>query len=217
MQNDLDLQRDVMTELKWLPSVDAAQIGVSTQGGVVTLTGQVAHYAEKVAAENATKSVYGVKGLANDIVVQPPESGCRSDTDIAFAALSALKWDYAVPEDAVKAVVRDGWITLEGTLDWQYQKESAQRCVQDMVGVVGVSNVIEIKNVAKSADVKHKIEESFRRHADLDARRINVDTFEGKVTLTGTVSSWSEKDQARSAAWHARGVNAIDDQLLVVP
>jgi osmotically-inducible protein OsmY len=217
MKTDSQVQSDVQTELKWQPSLSAAQIGVAAKDGVVTLSGQVDHYTDKTAAEHAAKNVYGVKAVANEIVVELPGSGKRTDADIAAAAVSALKWDFQVPENHVKVVVKDGWVTLEGTVDWQYQKDAAQRCVRYLTGVLVVTNSIGIKPRATSAGVKGKIEDAFRRHADLDARRIGVETTNGTVTLTGTVSTWSERYEAETAAWASPGVTCVDDQLVVVP
>ena len=217
MKTNLQLQSDVQTELKWQPSVNSAEIGVAAKDGVVTLTGQVAHYTEKTAAADTAKGVYGVKAVANDISVELPGSSRRTDADIAAAALSAMKWDFEVPEDKVKVVVRDGRVTLEGTVEWQYQKDAAERCVRYLMGVLVMTNSIGIKPRATVAGVKGKIEDAFRRHAHLDARRIAVETLDGTVTLSGTVSSWSERDDAESAAWAAPGVNCVDDQLVVVP
>ena len=217
MKTDSELQGDVLAELKWWPSVNAAHIGVAAKDGVVTLTGQVTHYTEKTAAEASAKGVYGVKGIANDIEVEPPGSSKRTDQDIAEAALSALKWDFQVPGDKVKVVVKKGWVTLEGTVDWQYQKDAAARCVHYLMGVTRVSNQIAIKPTAKWIDVKNKIEDAFRRNADLEARRITVNTHDGKVTLTGSVSSWSERNEAVSASWAAPGVTSVKDNLTVMP
>ncbi len=158
-----------------------------------------------------------VKGIANDIEVEPPGSSKRTDQDIAEAALSALKWDFQVPGDKVKVVVKKGWVTLEGTVDWQYQKDAATRCVHYLMGVIGVSNQIAIKPTAKWIDVNNKIEDAFRRNADLEARRITVNTHDGKVTLTGSVSSWSERNEAVSASWAAPGVTSVKDNLTVMP
>jgi osmotically-inducible protein OsmY len=190
---------------------------VAAKDGVVTLTGQVAHYAQKAAAEDAAKRIYGVKAVANDIEIELPGSSLRTDADIAAAALSALKWDYEVPDDRIKVTVRDGWVTLEGTVDWQYQEDAAERCVQYLMGVKGVTNSIVIKTKPTPEGVKVKIEDAFKRNADLDARRITVNTYNGKVTLSGSVSSWSERDEAESAAWAAPGVTSVDDQLVVMP
>ncbi len=217
MKTDSELKSDVQAELEWQPTVDAAHIGVAANNGVVTLTGEVAHYAEKSAAEDAAKKVYGVKAVANDIEVVLPGSLRRTDADIAAAALNSLKWDFEVPKDKVTVTVQNGWITLEGTVDWPYQKDAAQRCVRYLMGVKGVTNSIALKPKATPEGVKGKIEEAFRRHADVDARRIAVNTYNGKVTLSGSVSSWSERDEAESAAWAAPGVTCVEDQLAVVP
>jgi osmotically-inducible protein OsmY len=217
MKSDFELKSDVQAELEWQPSVDAAHIGVAAQDGVVTLTGQVAHYSQKTAAEDAAKSVYGVKAVANEIVVELPGSLRRTDADIATAALGTLKWDFDVPKDKITVTVQNGWITLEGTVDWPYQRDAAQRCVRYLMGVKGVTNSIVLKPRPSPEGIKAKIEEAFRRHADLDARRIAVNTYNGKVTLSGSVSSWSERDEAETAAWAAPGVTSVDDKLAVVP
>ena len=217
MSDDTQLQSSVLAELKWRPSVDSAHIGVTADDGVVTLTGQVQHYTEKLAAENAAKDVLGVKGIANDIKVEPEGSLKQSDKDIAAAAIGALKWDYEVPDGNVKVVVNDGWVTLDGTVDWQFQRDAADRCVRYLRGVVGVTNKISIKPSAKWIDVKIKIEDAFRRNADLDARRISVVTSDGRVTLTGTVRTWSERDAAVSSAWAAPGVTWVEDDLVISP
>jgi osmotically-inducible protein OsmY len=217
MSDDTQLQSSVLAELKWRPSVDSAHIGVTADDGIVTLTGQVQHYTEKLAAENAAKDVLGVKGIANDIKVEPEGSLKQSDKDIAAAAIGALKWDYEVPDGKVKVVVNEGWVTLDGTVDWQFQRDAADRCVRYLRGVVGVTNKISIKPSAKWIDVKTKIEDAFRRNAELDARRISVVTSDGRVTLTGTVRSWSERDAAVSSAWAAPGVTRVEDDLVISP
>lgn len=215
MKTDSHLQGDVIAELKWCPSVDSAHIGVAAEHGVVTLTGQVGHYAEKAKAEAAAKGVYGVKGIANDIIVEPPGSSNRTDQDIAAAALNALTWNSEVPNDKVTVVVKDGWVKLEGKIDWQYQKDAAARCVHHLIGVKGVTNSLSLKPTAKWIDVKNKIEDAFRRNADLEARRISVQTNAGKVTLTGSVASFSERTEAAMAAWSAPGVTAVINDLVI--
>ena len=216
MTKDSQLQSDVLAELNWKPSLDAAHIGVTAKDNIVTLTGQLSHYMEKNVAETAAKAVYGVTAVANDIVVKLPGSMHRTDQDIAEAAVSALKWDFEVPKDQITVIVKNGWVTLEGAVDWQYQKDAAKRCVQYLMGVTAVNNAISIKPTAKWSDVTRNIEEAFRRSADVDARRIAVVTHDGKVTLSGNVSSWAEQTEAVTAAWAAPGVNAVDDQLTVM-
>jgi osmotically-inducible protein OsmY len=214
---DVRLQDDVLSELEWVPDVDEEQIRVTARDGVVTLCGGVTHYAERIAAEQAAKSVHGCKAVTNDIKVDILGPARRSDAEISEAAVNSLRWDIQVPPDKVKVSVWDGWVTLEGTVDWQYQKEAAERCVRYLMGVKSLSNNIAIKPLAKGVDVKSKIEEAFRRNADLEARRITVATFNGGVILAGTVASWAERDDAVAAAWAAPGVTSVDVELKVVP
>ena len=215
MKTDSQLQKDVLAELKWQPSLNAAHIGVTAKDNTVTLTGQVEHYMEKIAAQNAAKGVYGVQAIANDIKVELPGSNSRTDEDIAAAALNALTWDIEVPNDSVKVIVSNGYVTLEGNVDWHYQKDAAERCIQYLMGVKAVTNSLHIKPTAKWTDVTHNIEAAFRRSADMDARRIAVETHDGKVTLSGSVSSWKERDEAVIAAWAAPGVTSVNDKLAV--
>jgi len=215
MKTDAQLQTDVLAELRWQPSIDAANIGVSANDHVITLSGQVAHYMERSAAETAAKAVYGVNAVANEIDVQLIGSSHRSDKDIAEAAVNVLKWDIEVPDDKVKIVVAKGSITLSGSVDWQYQKDAAARCVQYLTGVVSVFNIISIKPRVTWSEVTSEIKEAFRRNADIDARRIDVSTHDGTVTLNGNVSSWAERDQAINAAWAAPGVKSVTDELSV--
>ena len=217
MKNDTQLQHDVLDELEWEPSIDASQIGITAKEGVATLTGSVASYGEKMTAEQVTKRVYGVKAVANDIAVKIPGISQRTDTDIAAAALNALKWDAAVPSDRIKVTVRDGWVTLEGTVDWQYQREAADRDVRQLIGVKGVSNQITVKARVKSGDVREKIESAFKRSAEVDARRVSVEAQESKVVLRGNVRSWAEREQAQQAAWAAPGVCEVENRLTVTP
>ena len=214
---DICLRDDVLSELKWVPNIDEEQINVTARDGVVTLRGGARHYAEKTAAEQAAKSVHGCKAVTNEIKVDILGPARRSDADIAEAAVNSLWWDSQVPPDQVKVNVWDGWVTLEGIVDWQYQKEAAGRCVHYLMGVKFLSNNIAIKPMAKDVDVKRKIEQAFRRNAGLDARRITVATFNGGVILAGTVASWAERDAAVAAAWAAPGVTSVDVELKVVP
>ncbi|HLG57573.1 MAG TPA: BON domain-containing protein [Vicinamibacterales bacterium] len=214
---DRDLQRHVQDALEWDPSIDATDIGVSVADGVVTLRGDVHTFAEQSAAEKVALRVYGVKGVANDVKVRLEGMSDRTDTEVAQAALNALKWTTTVPGDTVTVTVSNGWLTLRGTVDWQYQKDAAFRTVRDLAGVRGVTNDIVLKPRVKAGDVQAKIEAAFRRNAEIDARRISVNVLDGKVILSGNVHSWSERNEAKRAAWAAPGVTTVDDNLVLVP
>jgi osmotically-inducible protein OsmY len=207
----------VQSALDWDPSLDASDIGVSVDEAVVTLRGTVRSYAEKVAAERATLHVYGVKAMANDLVVHLVTDFQRTDTDIAQAAVDALKWNTMVPHDRVTVTITNGWVTLNGTLDWQYQKDAAARVVRELTGVKGVINNIIVQPHAKTIDVREKIEAAFKRSAEIDARRINVNATDGTVILSGNVHSWAERQEAERAAWAAPGVTQVEDRLAIVP
>jgi osmotically-inducible protein OsmY len=215
MKTREQLQRDVQDELKWEPRIDEAGIGVGVEDGVVTLSGHVSSYAERSLAEKAAKRVAGVGAIANELVVKLPSSMERDDTDIAEAALRALRWRSDIPGDKVKIAVSKGWVTLEGDLDWNYQKQSAYNAVRYLTGVKGVSNLIRIKPRASAFQVREKIEQALKRSAEIDARHITVAVDGGKVTLRGTVRSWAERDDANDAAWSAPGVTEVDDDLRV--
>jgi len=215
MKNDTDLLRDVLDELEWEPSVDAAEIGVTVRDGVVTLTGAVKSYAEKMTAERVTKRVVGVKAIANDIEVRLRGTAERNDSDIARAAVDALKWKTLVPDDRIKVLVTKGWVTLEGDLDWQYQRDAAFEAVHHLVGVKGVNNLLAVKPRASATEVKSRIEAAFRRSAELDAQKVRVETRDGKVTLRGEVQSWSERQEAERTAWSAPGVTEVENLIAI--
>jgi osmotically-inducible protein OsmY len=219
MISDSVLQRDVLDELKDEPSIDASQIGVAASDGVVSLTGTVLTYLEKLAAEEAAKRVYGVHGVADDIVVRLADGSRRTDADIAKAALEALKWNSFVPDDAITVTVDKGRLTLEGTVDWQYQKDAAAAAVRPLTGVVSVGNRITVrpKVHVSSGDVKRRIFDAFRRSAELEARRIGIDAHDGKIVLHGNVHDWSEVQAAQRAAYAAPGVTEVENRLTVVP
>jgi len=216
MKSEAQLKQDVVNELKWEPSVTDTDIGVSVQGGIVTLHGHVPTYGEKYGAENAAKRMIGVKAVANELEVKLASSSQRADDEVAAACVAALDNYASVPNDQLKVVVNSGWVTLEGTVEWQYQKNAAELSVQNLVGVRGVTNGITIASHASAIDVKDKIEAAFKRNAEIDARRIRVETRDSKVILHGEVRSWTEKYEAQAAAWAAPGVTAVENDLVVL-
>jgi osmotically-inducible protein OsmY len=217
MKTDSELQRDVLDELKWEPSINAAHIGVSVKDGIVTVSGHVDSYWERFMAERAAKRVRGVKAIANEIEVVLPGISRRSDEDIAAAVVKALQSHVGVPEDKIKVTVSKGWVKLEGEVEWGYQKDDAERAVRSLSGVTGVSNLIAVKPRVAPTELKAKIEDAFRRSAELDARRISVEVDGGKVILRGTVRSFAEKSAATTAAWSAPGVSSVENLIIVQP
>jgi osmotically-inducible protein OsmY len=215
MINNSKLQRDVIDELSWEPSIDAAEIGVAVADGIVTLTGQVRSLAEKWTAEHVAKRVAGVQAVANDIVVRLPDESRRTDAEIAHVALNALESDVWVPHHRVMVTVSDGMVKLEGEVDTQHQKQAAERVIRQLTGVKGVTNLLHVKAGVAPADVKAKIKAAFQRSALIDAGQIQVETRDGKVILRGSVRSWAERDTAEQAAWAAPGVSAVVDLLTI--
>ena len=217
MRIDLDIKSDIEDELLWDPRVTETEIGVIVDDGVVTLTGTVDSLPTKWAAEEAALRVKGVKAVANDVEVRIPDASERSDEDIARAAAAALEWNVTIPE-GVQATVDNGWVTLSGQVEWQYQKSAAKNAVEKLTGVKGVFNNITVKTKAQAStsDVKKKIESTLARHASLDAKAITVKTHDGTVTLEGTVHSWAERNAVEDAAWSAPGVTEVEDRLVVI-
>jgi osmotically-inducible protein OsmY len=215
VKTDLQLHRDVLDELRWDPRVNEAEIGVSAKDGVVTLTGSVPSFAQKYAAEKVVERVTGVRAIADDLHVRPTGTFLKNDTDIAHSVVNALAWDIEVPADKIQAKIESGWITLRGEVDWNYQKTAAERAVRYLGGVRGLSNLIEVKPKLTPQEVKTKIEAALKRHAELDAKHITVETAGDKVTLKGNVRSWAERTDAERAAWAAPGVKQVDDRLMV--
>lgn len=214
---DTDLKQNVERALEWEPSLDAKDIGVAVDAGVVTLRGNVTSYTEKLEAERVTLAVYGVKAVANDLVVHISDILKRTDTEIAHAAVNAIGWHSLIPKDRITVTVTNGWLELHGTVDYQYQRDAAYRAVRNLIGVTGISNKVTVKSHVKASDVRAQIEAAFRRSAEVDARRINVAASDGTVILTGNVHSWAERRQAERAAWAAPGVIQVDDRLAIVP
>lgn len=213
MRTDTELQQDVIEELQYEPSLANAEIAVSVREGVATLAGYVDSFAQKYAAERAAERVTGVRVLVESLHVRLPSASTRADPDIAHAVLNALRWDVEVPDERIKAKVENGWVTLEGTVEWQFQRAAAERAVRYLTGVKGVTNLLGVKPTVTASDVRAKIEEALRRSAELDAKNIVVETHETRVILSGTVRSWTEKQDAERAAWAAPGVTAVEDRL----
>lgn len=213
-KSDNQLKKDIETELLWDPKVNAAQIGVSVDNGAVSLLGAVDTYAEKWSALDATKRVSGVRTVAQDLTVKLLGEHKRSDSEIASATQSALKWDVFVPS-SVTAKVENSSVTLEGTCTWNYQREAAERSIRHLAGVMAVFNYITLKPEASATQVKEKVEAALTRQAKADAKSIHVETSGGKVTLTGHASSWQSTMDASDAAWAAPGVTEVIDRVKV--
>lgn len=215
MYSDTQLQKNVIEEISWDPSLRESEIGVAAKDGVITLTGSAQTFAQKYAAVNATRRVTGVAAIANDITVSLTPFHKRTDTEIAHAAMEAVNWNVLVPAGAIQLKVEDGLLTLSGAVEWDYQRKAAERTLRTLHGVRGVVDLVVVKAHAKSADVTSKIKDAFKRNAEIDADRITVTASDGTVTLKGRVRSWTERGDAERAAWSAPGVSRVQDELLI--
>jgi osmotically-inducible protein OsmY len=215
MRTDSEIESYVREELRWDPDLEPSDIAISVKDGVVALAGFVRSYIERYEAEKAAKRVAGVIAVANDIEVRLPGLDQRPDPEIARDAATALKNQLPVSYEQIKAVVRNGWLTLEGDAEWQYQRQTAEQAVRRIKGVKGITNDIKIKPRVEPSDIKQKIMDAFRRSAEVDANQITVETRGGEVILKGKVRSWTERDEAERAAWRAPGVTNVEDRIVV--
>jgi osmotically-inducible protein OsmY len=219
LRSDAEIEKNVKEELAWHPDLDVTDIAVSVKNGVVTLTGFVRSYTDKYEAEAAAKRVVGVAAVANAIEVRMPSVDERPDPEIARDAVAAIKAQLPISWENIKIVVKSGWVTLEGQVEWQYQRQTAENAVRRIKGVKGVSNLIQLKPRAQPepSEIKRKIMEAFRRSAEIDANRIVVETRGSEVILKGKVRSWTEREEAERVAWSAPGVTKVEDRMVVSP
>jgi osmotically-inducible protein OsmY len=215
MKTNQDLQKDVQDALKWQPLLNAAEIGVTAKDGVITLTGTVDSYSKKLEAEDAAKNVSGVKAVAEEIAIKYGDYGKKNDSEIAKEVLNAWKWNWEVPEDKIKVKVENGWVTLEGELEWNYQREAAKKAIKNLSGVMGMTSNIKIKSDTNDAIEKKDIECALERNSSIDDMDIRVDVEGNNVTLKGTVTSFYAKDEAEQIAWNAPGVWTVDNELVI--
>lgn len=217
MKSDADLKKDVLTELSWDPLVPEARVGVTVHEGVVTLTGHLDTYAEKIAAIRAVERVGGVKAIAVELDVIPLGVHQRSDTEIAAAVEHALSWNTSIPQDRVKVTVEKGWVTLSGELDWNFQRRAVERMIRPLKGVVGITDNIRLRTLPIPVNLSNRIQDALTRQAVREARRIEITMDGSVVTLNGHVHSWAERNAAEGATWSAPGVSRVINQLIIEP
>lgn len=217
MKNDLDIQQDVINELKWQPFLKSVSIGVAVKNGIVTLSGMVDNYAQKAEAEKATKKVSGVKAVAEDIQIGVSPSYKKTDPEIAESVMNALKWHVAVPEEKIKIKVENGIVTLEGEVEWEFQRNSAKEAVSNLVGIRNVISFLNVKSKLTAFDIRIKISQALQRTAMIDAERISIEVEGNKVILNGKVRSFTEKEDVEEAAWCAPGVSKVETHLEIQP
>jgi osmotically-inducible protein OsmY len=217
MRPDSDIKRDVEDELRWDPDIDAADIAVNVNNGVVTLAGFVRRFMQKYHAEADAKRVAGVVAVANDLEIRLPGVDERPDPDIARDAIARIKSELPYAWDKIRVIVKSGWVTLEGEVEWNYQRERAEEAVRRVRGVKGITNSIEVKPQVAPSEIRRKIEDALRRAAEIDASRITVETIGSEVILRGTVRSWAERREAERAAWSAPGVARVDNRIIISP
>ncbi|MBJ7264807.1 MAG: BON domain-containing protein [Burkholderiaceae bacterium] len=215
MKTNAELYQDIIDKLEFEPSLDASEIAVRIEGDIVTLSGTVGNFWEKHAAERAVKNVSGVKGIANDLQIKLRSFWEKSDTDIAQAAVNALKWNVVVPKDCIQVSVENGAVSLTGNVSWNFQRDAAEKAVRGLLGVKSLNNLITLQTPVEPKDVKDRIYQEFRRHAQLDADKVQVEIAGNKVKLKGNVRSWAELEEAKHAAWSVPGVTAVDSQLFI--
>ncbi|TIV60129.1 BON domain-containing protein [Mesorhizobium sp.] len=214
--SDSILKQDIIDELDFEPSIDAADIGVAVDDGIVTLTGHVPTYAQKVKVEDVVRNVKGVKAIAQEMEVRPFGTHKTADDEIAKRAINTIAWHTSIPGGAVQISVQSGWIKLTGKVEWQYQKTAAEDAVRHLAGVIGVTNQIEIKPRPSTHDIKQRIENALKRNAELEAQEIKVNVLgNGAVRLEGRVHAWSERRAAERAAWSAAGVKTVEDRITI--
>jgi osmotically-inducible protein OsmY len=216
MKNDAQIQTDVQNQLKWEPEMNAAQIGVAVNNGIVTLSGIVDTYPKKLTAERIAKNVIGVKAVALDIQVGISPVNRKSDTEIAEACVNALRWDSSVPDDKIKVRVENGTVSIDGTVEWGYQRLAAKNAIMKLTGVKGVNNMVVVKQKPSSIDIKQRIRQSFITTAGHEADNIRLEVLGSKVVLRGSVKSHYEKEEAENTAWATPGVNEVENKIEVV-